>query len=286
MGGWEELVFACRFLVDVDAEVDVCRAQSLKLRDVKRKVAGPCVFGQKSYFSKNHLTKPLHPLNHPHALIAVSHTLSKMPQFTGPLTYQINSTTPTPYTTARKWLSAYTARSQSHAHMHPDAQLSRSSISFGTHGPAGGVTLSQVRKLARGLAGERVTPEPEELPEGNDQMLDAKGQHGKKRKADMTTESEWEDPEAWAEKQGGVEIGEVGERSNFVAEVEEVPEVEELDEAEAEKLEAAKSSDKVVDKEEKRRLKKEAKKNAAREREENKKKDAQRRKQAEDDDEA
>lgn len=135
--------------------------------------------------------------------------------------------------------------------MHPDAQLGRS-LAFGTHGPTGGITLSQLRKLARGLGGERVTPEPEEKPKSNDKALDSKIANGKRKRDDLTTESEWEDPEVWAGKQGGVEVGEMGERSNFVEmEGETAPEVVGVEEV----LEEGGGA--VVSREERKRAKKE-----------------------------
>jgi hypothetical protein len=186
-----------------------------------------------------------------------------MPDFIGPLSHHIHSSTPVPYAHAQKWINAYTARSQQHPHMHPDAQLSRK-ITFGTNGPSGGVTLTQLRKVARGLGGERVTPEPEELPEGNDTGFEkrefggAGGEHERKEGAqqDGTRESDWEDADQWAMERDGNEIGEMGERSNYVREVKggHVPDVEEELRGETENTTAA------ADKEERKRLKKEKRK--------------------------
>lgn len=86
-----------------------------------------------------------------------------------------------------------------------------------------------LRRIIAGLNGEVLEPMKEE-PEGDDRVLDSQitpVRDGKKRKfKDQTAEGEWEDPEAFARKQGqDDDVGEIGDRSNFVAEVSEEPEV-------------------------------------------------------------
>lgn len=205
-----------------------------------------------------------------------------MPDFLGPLSHHTHSRKPVSYAYAQKWINAYTARSQQHPHMHPDAQLSRK-MTFGTNGASGGITLTQLRKVSRGMGGERVTPEPEAPPESKDDRFRKK--RGKEVSEedeagkDGTKEDEWQDGDEWAEGRGGMEVGEVGERSNYVGEVPEgeAPEVEELPAAEAAELleEKVEEVSQEVNKEERKMLKKEKRKAEKQE------KEAKRRKAAE-----
>ncbi|KIW01376.1 uncharacterized protein PV09_07144 [Verruconis gallopava] len=197
-----------------------------------------------------------------------------MGDFIGPLAYHIHSSTPVSYAGAQKWINAYTARSQQFPHMHPDAQLSRK-ITFGTNGASGGVTLTQLRKVSKGLGGERLTPEPEEPPRGNDKPFESKrsAAKGKAVLGDGTTEGDWMDPDEWAAGRDGDEVGEIGERSNYVGEVPgaEAPQVQEVP-----VVPHGSEGAKPIDKEERKRLKKDKRKA------ENKEREAKRRKMAED----
>lgn len=91
-----------------------------------------------------------------------------------------------------------------------------------------------LRRIIAGINGEVLEPMKEEEPESDDRVLDSQGTPGdgdggkNKRKfnKDQTVEGEWEDPEKFAREQGEEEdVGEAGERSNFVAEVSDEPEV-------------------------------------------------------------
>ena len=110
--------------------------------------------------------------------------------------------------------------------------------------------MAQLRKVSQGLGGERKTPEPEAIPEpkfkkkmgvkvtfdkpANGDLAngeDVNGQPQEKQVDDGTKESEWVDADQWAEQRDGNELGEIGQRSNFVGEVPggEAPEVEEVE---------------------------------------------------------
>jgi hypothetical protein len=153
--------------------------------------------------------------------------------------------------------------------MHPDAQLSRK-ITFGTNGASGGITLTQLRKVSRGMGGERLTPEPEELPESKDKPFKKSFGAGNKRERDGTKENEWQDEDEFAVERNGNTVGEVGKPHNYVGQVEEneAPEVEELP--------ASVEDTQTADKEERKKAKK-AKRKA-----EQKEKEAKRLKGAED----
>lgn len=114
--------------------------------------------------------------------------------------------------------------------------------------------MSQLRKVAQGLGGERRTPEPEAVPEGKDRKFASAGgggtkkTNGEKAVDKGTKESEWVDGDQFAVDRHGDELGEIGKPHNFVGVVKggEVPEVDE--------------TSGNVDKEERKRLKKEKRK--------------------------
>lgn len=93
-----------------------------------------------------------------------------------------------------------------------------------------------LRRIVAGLNGQVLEPMKEEDLEeaGSDgRVLDSQGMSvkdgaaGVKRKGEeQTMEGGWEDPEVFARERGEEEdVGEIGDRSNFVAEVSEEPEV-------------------------------------------------------------
>jgi type II secretory pathway component HofQ len=82
--------------------------------------------------------------------------------------------------------------------------------------------MKQMRKLSQGLSGERLTPEPEEKKK-NDFGGKGKGGESEKQEGDATAGAkaeEGQNADQWAEQQGGLELGEIGRRSNYVGEVE------------------------------------------------------------------
>jgi hypothetical protein len=133
-------------------------------------------------------------------------------------------------------LQTYITNSEAHPHLHPDALITPTGVTFSSHGgPTGGVVMHNLRRIAAGLRGEylepEATPEPEE-EEGADGEKEWKGKKGKGRKTKFTdpeageVEVEWQDKEAYEREQGEIEIGELGDRSNVVQEGGEEPEVE------------------------------------------------------------
>jgi hypothetical protein len=131
---------------------------------------------------------------------------------------------------ASRMLETYLTNSESHPHLHPDALVTPAGINFSSHGGSmGGVLMHNLRRVAAGLRGEYLepekTPEPEEDEEGAGKF-NKKG--GKKRKTapDATTADDWEPLEQFERDQGVIEIGEVGDRTNFVQEGAEEPEVQ------------------------------------------------------------
>ncbi|QDS67480.1 hypothetical protein FKW77_001041 [Venturia effusa] len=161
-----------------------------------------------------------------------------MPQLQGPLPTVLHSTKPVSLIAAKNWLSAYSARAESHPHHHPNSTFTPERLEFSSHGPEGGITMHLLRRIVAGLDGEVLEPMKEEpTGEGNrddgddDRIVDSQTttpvkEAGKRRFGDSTMEGEWEDPEAFARRQGEEdEVGELGDRSNFVAEVSEEPEV-------------------------------------------------------------
>jgi hypothetical protein len=127
-------------------------------------------------------------------------------------------------------LQTYLTNSESHPHLHPDALVTPTGITFSSHGgPTGGVLMHNLRRVAAGLRGEFLEPEKTPEPEGGEE--DAEGgfgagkynKGGKKRKS---AEDDWEPIENFQRDQGMVEVGEVGDRMNFVQEGGEEPEVQ------------------------------------------------------------
>jgi len=85
----------------------------------------------------------------------------------------------------------------------------------------GGLVLHNLRRVEAGLRGERLAPDPE--PESDDRVLDGlieesgaklQGNSWKRKLNDV--EEGWQDLEEFQREQGGVEVGEIGDRSNFV----------------------------------------------------------------------
>ncbi|KAH7401970.1 hypothetical protein DE146DRAFT_450015 [Phaeosphaeria sp. MPI-PUGE-AT-0046c] len=142
------------------------------------------------------------------------------------------SSTPISLTDASSMLETYLLNSESHPHLHPDALITPNGVSFSANGgPMGGVLLHNLRRVAAGLRGEFLepekTPEVEEIEDENADAYGA-GKYNKKRKSvpDATTDSDWEPLAQFEAEQGGIEIGEIGDRSNFVQEGGEEPEVQ------------------------------------------------------------
>jgi hypothetical protein len=171
-----------------------------------------------------------------------------MPQLQGPLPTLIHSSRQLSIPVSKNWLSSYNTHAQSHPHLHPNSTFTPERLEFSSHGPTGGITLHLLSRIERGLAGEVLEPLKED-PESDDRVLDSQispkkdgkskskkdaGKEGtaKRKFADLTTESEWEDPDQYALEQGEQDdIGEIGDRHNFVQAVDEEPTVFEHEDA-------------------------------------------------------
>ncbi|CBX90410.1 predicted protein [Plenodomus lingam JN3] len=132
------------------------------------------------------------------------------------------SSTPISQAAASLMLDTYLRNTEAHAHLHPDALITPTGVTFSSHGgPAGGVVLHNLRRVAAGLHGEYLepegTPEPEEEEEGEDgggEWGAVKGSgkgKGKGKKGEG-----WQDREVAAQEEEGLVIGEVGDRTNGV----------------------------------------------------------------------
>ena len=127
-------------------------------------------------------------------------------------------------------ISSYLALSETVPHLHPDAQLNPESIKFSTTGgPSGGLVLHNLRRVEKGLNGELLAPDEDELNDmfgnstGDDANLDALAADSEaalnapaRRKGGLKKKSAYDDvetvdPETWAASQVILE-GEVGER--------------------------------------------------------------------------
>lgn len=137
----------------------------------------------------------------------------------------------TPPNTALQALSAFLSASESTPYLHPDAQLTPAEIKFSTTGgPSGGLVLHNLRRVHKGLDGEVLAPEKDELNDifglpdgGDDARVDAAV--GASRKGALKRKSVYDgvdvvDPVEYARSQVVLE-GEVGDRDQADGEAEE-----------------------------------------------------------------
>ena len=148
-----------------------------------------------------------------------------------PPPHRLVSSTPVDVATAASILQDYLTNSEAHPHLHPDALITPTGVTFSSHGgPAGGVVMHNLRRIVAGLRGEFLEPEP--TPEPEEQVAEGEAAwKGKKGKGTKTTfidgnEFEWQDKEVYEQEQGEIEVGEIFERSNVVQDGGEEPEVE------------------------------------------------------------
>lgn len=136
---------------------------------------------------------------------------------------------------ASQMLDTYLRNSELHPHLHPDALITPTGVTFSSHGgPTGGVVMHNLRRVAAGLRGEYLEPEPTPEPE-EEQIAEEFGSGGRggkkdKRKRSAAVDVEgWQDKEEYEREEGGIEIGEIGDRVNVVQDGGEEPEVEVTD---------------------------------------------------------
>ena len=148
-----------------------------------------------------------------------------------PPPHRLISSKPVSTADASTMLQTYISHSEAHPHLHPDALITPTGVTFSSHGgPTGGVVMHNLRRIAAGLRGEYLEPEPIPEPEAEEGAEGGQAWNGKKGKGKKTTftdvEVEWQDKEAYEREQGEVEIGDIGERTNIVQDGGEEPEVE------------------------------------------------------------
>ncbi|KAF2034783.1 hypothetical protein EK21DRAFT_97410 [Setomelanomma holmii] len=131
---------------------------------------------------------------------------------------------------ASRMLETYLTNSESHPHLHPDALITPTGVTFSSHGgPMGSVLMHNLRRVAAGLRGEYLEPEKTPEPEDNGEEEFAGGRKFKKKggnKRKETSVEDWQDKAQYEQEEGGFEIGELGPRTNFVEEGGEEPQVE------------------------------------------------------------
>ncbi|KAF2266345.1 hypothetical protein CC78DRAFT_155189 [Lojkania enalia] len=189
--------------------------------------------------------------------------------------YRHISSKPVSLSAASTILSTYIANSESHPHLHPDALLTPTGVTFGSHGgPMGGVVMHNLRRVAAGLRGEHLAPEATPEPE-DDEQAGAWSREKKRRRrkknegVSAAGAEEWQTMSEWEREEDGVEVGEIGPRDTFVGAGHEVdPTVQTIrgDEAEGteKKRKRGKDDEGEVDKVARAKAKKE--KNKARKR--------------------
>lgn len=148
-----------------------------------------------------------------------------------PPPHRLVSSTPVDVATAAGMLQDYITNSEAHPHLHPDALITPTGVTFSSHGgPAGGVVMHNLRRIAAGLRGEFLEPEPTPEPEEQSAQGEEtwKGKKGKGKKTAFIDENEfeWQDKEVYEQEQGEIEVGEIYDRTNVVQEGGEEPEVE------------------------------------------------------------
>lgn len=152
-----------------------------------------------------------------------------------PPPHRFISSQPISISEASSILQTYITHSEAHPHLHPDALITPTGVTFSSHGgPTGGVVMHNLRRIAAGLRGEYLEPEPTPEPEEVEGEADKawKGNKGKGKKTTFTdaevgvVEVEWQDKEAYEREQGEMEIGDVGERTRVVQEGGDEPVIE------------------------------------------------------------
>ena len=129
-------------------------------------------------------------------------------------------------------LETYLTNSESHAHLHPDSTITPEGISFSSKGgPEGNVVMHNLRRIAAGMRGEYMAPEKTPEPEEEEAAEGSKFANKGKKRNNFTSalNDEWQDKAEFERQEGMIEVGELGERSNFVQEGGEEPEVQVTD---------------------------------------------------------
>ncbi|KAL1302224.1 hypothetical protein AAFC00_002649 [Neodothiora populina] len=145
-----------------------------------------------------------------------------------PPSHPHHTSSPLSPSTALHHLKTYLSLSETQPHLHPDAQLDPREIRFSTTGgPSGGLVLHNLRRVEKGLEGEVLAPEVDELNEifggggaaaAEDEMVGGKGPAKTALKRTSAYEGlELLDPVEYARSQAVLE-GDVGVRDTADAE--------------------------------------------------------------------
>jgi len=192
---------------------------------------------------------------------------------------------------ASDFVRQYLKESETRAHLHPNAMFTPQGLQFPSHGGSqGGLTLHNLRRIEAGLRGEHLAPEPkvdellqtEEVEDGSQGSV-VKNKK-KNKKANGTTEGrnsaekvdDWLDQEVYMQMGDGVEVGEIGTRTNVVKDGGSIPEIQTTKGAEVGKKRKTKGENATTtdkdDKASRKKAKKEREKQMKREKEEGRKK--------------
>jgi hypothetical protein len=140
--------------------------------------------------------------------------------------YRRISSKPISVADASQFLAKYLTNSEGHPHLHPDALITPTGVTFSSHGgPTGGVIMHNLRRVAAGLRGEYLEPEATPEPEEQEEQ-DAPSWKKGKKKGKNTKAEEWQSMSEFEREEGRIEVGEVGERTNVVQDGGEAPEIE------------------------------------------------------------
>ncbi|KZM23043.1 uncharacterized protein EKO05_0008167 [Ascochyta rabiei] len=160
-----------------------------------------------------------------------------------PPPHRLISSQPITTSAASTLLQTYIANSEAHPHLHPDALITPTGVTFSSHGgPTGGVVMHNLRRVAAGLRGEYLEPEATPEPE-EEEANGARAKYSNKGKGKRTTFAnadadadadadaagvhiEWQDKDVYEREQGELDMGDLGDRTNVVAEGGDVPDVE------------------------------------------------------------
>ncbi|KAF1993073.1 hypothetical protein P154DRAFT_528054 [Amniculicola lignicola CBS 123094] len=136
--------------------------------------------------------------------------------------HRLLSTVPIPSSSASTILSTYLANSEAHPHLHPDALITPTGVTFSSHGgPTGGVIMHNLRRIAAGLRGEYLEPEKTPEPEA-EEVESGKQWKGKDKRKNIEVaggEEGWQNMSEYERdnETEGLVVGDWGERDTFVA---------------------------------------------------------------------
>ncbi|KAH7355870.1 hypothetical protein BKA66DRAFT_515869 [Pyrenochaeta sp. MPI-SDFR-AT-0127] len=144
---------------------------------------------------------------------------------------------PISLTCASRMLESYLKNSERHPHLHPDALITPTGVTFSSHGgPTGGVVMHNLRRVAAGLQGQYLepegTPEPEDGEGDNSEELGHGKKVGKRVSRDIKGGKASADQDGWQNKAEyerdyvAVEISEIGDRKHVARDGSGEPEIE------------------------------------------------------------